>query len=100
MFAGSDLAGVGALMGWRRRGIDVPGGLSLLGFGDFEIGQQVVPALSTVSVDFGDLGDRAGRLVVELLRQPGTGGDRIVDVGFMVVARGTTRTRTPAAGTT
>ncbi len=100
VFAVSDLAGVGALMECRRRGVDVPGRLSLVGFGDFEVGQQVVPALSTVSVDFADLGDRAGRLVVELLRQAAAGGDRIVDVGFTVVARGTTRTRTPAAGTT
>ncbi len=107
VFAVSDLAGVGALMECRRRGIDVPGGLSLLGFGDFEIGQQVVPALSTVSVDFGDLGNRAGRLAVELLQRAGTAGDegdvqgdRTVDLGFTVVPRGTTRARSSAAGTT
>ena len=92
VFAVSDLVGVGALMECRRRGIAVPGELSLIGFGDFEIGQQVVPALSTVSVDFADLGDRAGRLVVELL-QAGGAGHRIVDVGFRVVARGTTEAR-------
>ena len=101
VFAVSDLAGVGALMECRRRGIDTPGALSLVGFGDFEVGQQGVPALSTVSVDFAHLGDRPGRLAVKLLRQAGAasddggGGDRIVDVGFTVVARGTTRAPAP-----
>lgn len=108
VFAVSDLAAVGALMECRRRGVDVPGRLSLVGFGDFEIGQQVVPALSTVSVDFSDLGGRAGRMVVELLQRAGAPGDagtaegdRTIDLGFTVLARGTTRARPPPdAGTT
>ncbi len=98
VFAVSDLAAVGALMECRRRGVAVPQRLSLLGFGDFEIGQQMVPPLSTIGVDFPDLGKRAGAMIVDLLRHGTTGGDERIDVGFNLIARGTTRAG-PSIGT-
>ena len=92
VFAVSDLAAVGALMECRRRAVAVPDRLSLLGFGNFEIGQQTVPALSSIAVDFDDLGRQAGRLIAELV---GSGGNAAplsaVDVGFALIARQTTR---------
>ena len=91
VFAVSDLSAVGALMECRRRGIEVPRRLSLLGFGDFEIGQQMVPALSTIGVDFQDLGRRAGAMIVDLLRHGIAGEETRIDVGFSVIERGTTR---------
>lgn len=97
VFAVSDLAAVGALMECRRRGIDLPGQLSLLGFGNFEIGQQTVPSLSTIAVDFDALGRRAGRLIAALLRprdagppSPSPSPSMAVDVGFTVIARQST----------
>ncbi len=96
VFAVSDLCAVGALMECRRRGVDVPGQVSLLGFGDFEIGQQMVPPLTTIGVDFADLGRRAGAMTIGLLDAGEATHDMRVDVGFSVVARGTTR----AAGAT
>jgi LacI family gluconate utilization system Gnt-I transcriptional repressor len=75
----------------RRRGIDIPGRLSLIGFGNFEIGQQMVPPLTTIDVDFTGLGRRAGEMIIDLLRHGHTGQDKI-DVGFTLIPRGTTRT--------
>ena len=92
VFAVSDLAAVGALMERHRRGIDVPRRLSLPGFGNLEIGQQMVPPSSMIGVDFPDLGKSAGAMIVDLLQHAGTGGDERIDVGFNVIARGTTRT--------
>ncbi len=46
-FANDHLA-CGALMEAQARGIDVPGALAMLGFGDFPIGRQLRPGLSTV----------------------------------------------------
>lgn len=46
-FANDHLA-CGALMEAQARGIEVPQRLALLGFGDFPIGRQVRPSLSTV----------------------------------------------------
>ena len=93
VFAVSDLVAVGALMECHRRRVAVPGRLSLLGFGDFEIGQQTVPALSTISVDFANLGRQAGSLVADLLRPSDTMSTRApawLDVGFDVIDRETT----------
>lgn len=91
VFAVSDLAAVGALMECRRRNIDVPRDMSLLGFGDFEIGQQMVPALSTIAVDFSDLGHRTGHLVAELLQHDDSTPKARTDVGFTLIPRGTTQ---------
>ena len=67
VFAVSDLPAVGALMECHRRGIRVPRELSLIGFGDFEIGRQCVPALTTIPVDARDIGLRTGELLLRLL---------------------------------
>ena len=69
VFAISDLSAVGALMECHRRGIAVPERLSLLGFGDFEVGRQLVPPLSTIATDFPGMGRSAGRMVIELLAE-------------------------------
>ncbi|MDR6293904.1 MULTISPECIES: LacI family DNA-binding transcriptional regulator [Inquilinus] len=97
VFAISDLAAFGALMECQRRGIAVPGSLSVLGFGDFEIGDQCVPALSTIGIDAEDIGRRVGELLLRLL--PGDAGDHgptptaVTDVGFKIVERGSTAPR-------
>lgn len=91
VFAISDLSAVGALLECHRRGIDVPERVSLLGFGDFEIGQQMVPPLTTIGVDFPALGRRAGGMIIDLLRHGTAGPEDRVDVGFTLIARGTTR---------
>ena len=96
VFAISDLSAVGALSECQRRGIAVPGRISLLGFGDFDIGQQLVPPLSTIATDFPGMGRAAGRMIVELVMQlrDGAGSaevDRRLDIGFNLLERGTTR---------
>lgn len=91
VFVVSDLAAVGAMMECRRRRIAVPGRISLLGFGDFEIGRQIVPALSTIAVDFDAIGRQAGRLAAELIHPgPRVGASPVVDVGFSLAARDST----------
>lgn len=92
VFAVSDLSAMGALMECRRRGIDVPGQVSLMGFGDFEIGRISCPSLTTISVDAEGIGRRAGQLIRCLL-----GGaaeePREIDVGFTLHPRETTAPR-------
>ena len=91
VFAVSDLAAVGALMECRRRAVEVPRRLSVLGFGNFEIGQQMVPPLSTIGVDFGELGRRAGAMIIDLLRHGIPACEHRTDVGFTLIPRGSTR---------
>ena len=95
VFAVSDLAAVGALMECHRRGIAVPGQVSIMGFGDFEIGGQCVPALSTVRIDAEDIGRRVGELLLRILaaKDDAPAPPRVIDVGFEIVERGSTARR-------
>ncbi len=89
VFAISDLSAVGAVMACRRRGLDVPGDMSVMGFGDFEIGRLMVPALTTIAVDFPGLGRRAGALLRGILRGVAPEA-RCIDAGFRLVRREST----------
>jgi LacI family gluconate utilization system Gnt-I transcriptional repressor len=86
VFAVSDLSAVGMVMECQRRGVSVPRDLSVMGFGDFEIGRVLNPRLTTIRVDFRALGQRTGQMILDLLAQ---GGDTpsIVDVGLEVIER-------------
>jgi LacI family gluconate utilization system Gnt-I transcriptional repressor len=95
LFAVSDLSAVGALMECQRRGIGVPDRLSIMGFGDFEIGRVCVPSLTTIGVDAQAIGRETGRLILELVdaERTGNGITRPValDLGFAVIERSSTR---------
>ena len=101
VFAVSDLSAVGVVMECQRRGISVPGHLSVMGFGDFEIGREINPALTTIGVDFRALGQRSGKLIVELLSGERDETPVIVDVGLNLIARasvgGRARSRGPSS---
>jgi LacI family transcriptional regulator, gluconate utilization system Gnt-I transcriptional repressor len=75
----------GALLEARARKLDVPGQLALLGFGDFAIGRELTPALSSVHVPRYEI----GRAAATALRQALTTGERAADVKlpWTVVAR-------------
>lgn len=91
VFAVSDLSAVGVVMECQRRGIDVPGQMSVMGFGDFEIGRVMNPPLTTIHVDFTELGARTGKSLLALLNDGE--GDRPgrVDVGLEVIERESVR---------
>jgi LacI family gluconate utilization system Gnt-I transcriptional repressor len=91
LFAVSDLSAVGMVMEFQRRGIRVPEELSVMGFGDFEIGAQINPPLTTIHVDFRALGERTGRLLLELLSADAGDAPKMIDVGLMVVERSSIR---------
>lgn len=94
IFAVSDISAFGAVMECRRRGIAIPDHLSILGFGDFEVGSQCEPAISTVHVDARSIGTYAGELIHDILNDKlPTDHRRFVDVGVSIIDRGTTRPR-------
>ena len=62
-FANDHLA-CGALMQARAQGVEVPGRLALLGFGDFPIGRQLTPALSTMRPPTAEIGRAAAAAVL------------------------------------
>jgi LacI family transcriptional regulator, gluconate utilization system Gnt-I transcriptional repressor len=92
VFAVSDISAVGALMECHRRGIKVPDELSLIGFGDFDIGRQCHPAISTIGVDASRIGRETGELLLSILEHddavPPPTNARI-DIGFELLVRET-----------
>jgi len=66
-FANDHLA-CGALLEAQRLGVAVPGRLALMGVGDFAIGRQLSPALTTVRPPRHEIGRAAAELLVALLR--------------------------------
>jgi LacI family gluconate utilization system Gnt-I transcriptional repressor len=94
VFAVSDLSAVGVVMECQRRGIAMPEKLSVIGFGDFEIGREINPALTTIHVDFRALGRRAGQTILKLLSGDAPATPTIEDVGLKVVERASVADRT------
>jgi LacI family transcriptional regulator, gluconate utilization system Gnt-I transcriptional repressor len=91
VFAVSDLSAVGLVMESQRRGVRIPEDLSVMGFGDFDIGAQIIPPLTTIHVDFRALGLRTGQLLLELLAAEAGDAPQMIDVGLTVVERESVR---------
>jgi len=86
---GSDALAHGVITEAHARGIDVPGRLAVIGFGDFAYAADVHPALSSVRIDGAEIGRRAAAFIVE--RAAGREvAERVVDIGFAIVDRAST----------
>ncbi|MBL0934291.1 MAG: LacI family DNA-binding transcriptional regulator [Rhizobiaceae bacterium] len=91
-FFANDVLAAGALFEAERRGIRVPDDIAIAGFDDIDLAGAVTPALTTVRIPRYEIGAEAARLLLE--RIAGRAPDRpVVDLGFEIVARGSTRTR-------
>jgi LacI family gluconate utilization system Gnt-I transcriptional repressor len=93
VFAVSDLSAVGVVMECQRRSVQVPSDLSVMGFGDFEIGREINPPLTTIHVDFRALGLRTGRLILDLMPAGTNDTPQIIDVGLKVLERASVKVR-------
>ncbi|UCM87708.1 LacI family DNA-binding transcriptional regulator [Streptomyces marincola] len=60
----NDTMATGVLSVLRERGIDVPGRMSVAGFDDVQVAQDLAPALTTVALPMADMGAAALRLVL------------------------------------
>ncbi|WP_336659026.1 LacI family DNA-binding transcriptional regulator [Leucobacter sp. USHLN153] len=59
VFAANDLMAIGLMHGFRDAGVAVPAEMSVIGFDDVPVARHVWPTLSTVRIDFTELGRRA-----------------------------------------
>lgn len=82
----SDLFAAGALLACQRLGIKVPSELAIIGFGDYEMSEQLVPALTTVAVPTKRIGQDAAKIILQRLKGE-KAGPRKLDLGFELVAR-------------
>ncbi len=65
VFVASDVVAIGALRGLRDAGLQVPTDVSVVGFDDIPIAAHLDPPLTTVHLPANDLGETAGRLLVD-----------------------------------
>ena len=86
VFCSSDLLALGVLIEARARGMQVPGQLAVVGFGDLEYAAALDPALTTVHIRSAEIGRQAAQFIVDRAegRQP---AERVVDIGFELVER-------------
>jgi LacI family transcriptional regulator len=82
LFAANDMMAIGALAALRKAGLSVPGDVSLVGFGDIPISQDLTPPLTTVRVPLVEMGRRA----MELALSPAD-SDRVLRLPTEVVRR-------------
>jgi LacI family transcriptional regulator len=67
VLAYNDLMAIGLMRAAQESGLDVPGELSIIGFDDIFGSDFTSPQLSTVRTPLGAIGDRAVRLMMQLL---------------------------------
>jgi LacI family repressor for deo operon, udp, cdd, tsx, nupC, and nupG len=67
LFCFNDLTAVGAYHGARRKGVDLPRDLSVVGFDDVSLVHCMDPPLSTVRQDMEALGGQAAQMLFDLI---------------------------------
>jgi LacI family gluconate utilization system Gnt-I transcriptional repressor len=88
VFCSSDTLAHGILTEAQSRGLSVPGDLAIVGFGDLDFAAHTFPPLSTVRIDRPAIGRIAAEAL--LARIESRPVERIVDIGFQMMERGTT----------
>ena len=91
IFCGNDNLALGALFESQRRGVKVPGDLSIMGFNDLEVAGCAYPAISTIATPRYEMARRAAEIILEVVRGSGERPkERRIDLGFHVVVREST----------
>tara|TARA_R110000868_G_scaffold134793_4_gene347038 strand:- start:7189 stop:8241 length:1053 start_codon:yes stop_codon:yes gene_type:complete len=94
----NDCLAIGAIAALQRRGIAVPGDVSVTGFNDMQFVERMNPPLTTVRVHKHEEGYRAAELVLEMIDTPPadrTATHTLLPVEFIV--RASTKPHTVAA---
>jgi LacI family transcriptional regulator len=89
----NDYHAIGMLSALREHGIEVPSDVSVIGFDDLEIAAFATPPLTTIRVPARDIGDSAGKVIVDFLER----GEALHSVEFeatLVKRRSTARLET------
>lgn len=86
VFCSSDMLALGAVIEAQARIIPVPEGIAVVGYGDLNFAADMVPPLTTVSVDGATIGRLAARCIIDRI-QGRSLVESVVDVGFSIVER-------------
>ncbi len=86
----TDIVAAGVVFECQRRGIQVPKQLAVAGWGDYEIGREMTPQLTTICPRSEIMGSQAIELLVERV-QGRIRGPRLADTGFTLIERASTQ---------
>jgi len=86
VFCSSDMLALGAVIEAQARGIQVPERIAVVGYGNLNFAADIVPSLTTVSVDGPAIGRLAACRIIDRARGRLV-ADPVVDVGFSIVER-------------
>ncbi|MGO4329002.1 LacI family DNA-binding transcriptional regulator [Cupriavidus sp. 2TAF22] len=89
IYCSSDQLAQGVITEALARGLRIPQDLAVCGFGDADFAAHMVPSLTTVQVDGAHIGKLAARMLLDECRGEAV-AERVVDVGFRIVERGST----------
>lgn len=95
VFTCNDDLALGTLFECQRRGLRVPEDIAIVGFNDLDFCVASVPPLTSVSTGRRQMGKWAAQSILEIIRGSGERPEpRRVDVGFSIMARGSSAPRT------
>jgi LacI family transcriptional regulator len=81
----NDVVAIGAMLAISRAGL-VPGiDVAVVGFDDTTEAQHISPALTTVSVGVGDLGERAAQMLVRQISSPDSSAETFIGEARLVI---------------
>jgi len=94
VFTCNDDLALGTLFECQRRGLRVPQDIAIVGFNDLDFCVASVPPLTSVSTGRQRMGTWAAEAILEIIRGSGERPElRRVDVGFTIMARGSSAQR-------
>jgi LacI family transcriptional regulator, gluconate utilization system Gnt-I transcriptional repressor len=86
VFCSSDVLAHGVMTEAQARGLAVPNEVAVMGFGDLAFASFTHPALTTVHIDGGAIGQQAARFIIDRIEGADI-GERVRDIGFSIVER-------------
>ncbi len=68
VFAMNDEMAIGAMKGFRQRGLSVPSDVSIIGFDNLEMSRYTYPALTTISQPANALGEKSAEILIRQIK--------------------------------
>ncbi len=96
VFCSNDYLALGAMKGAREAGLNLPEDLSIVGFDDMQTASYMVPALTTIRQPAYEMGQRAAKLLLEMIEKKSKPVQEMMDSSLIV--RESTTTAPGGAG--
>jgi LacI family transcriptional regulator len=78
LFVTDDEMALGVLAALHQRSVAVPGDMAVVGFDDNPLAQFTIPALTTVRLEFEEMGRQAGKMLIDLILHKAKPGRQIL----------------------